>query len=249
MVGRKTRPTRAAAKPASPAATQLSEAAPHYHGHRDRLRARFMETGGAGLPDYELLELILFAASVRGDTKPLAKALLQEFKTFAAVLSASPDRLLAVPGCGQAAVAALKIAREAGLRLLREEVINRHAVSSWQALLDYCRASMSHEGIEQFRILFLDRKNQVIADEIQQRGTVDHTPVYPREVVKRALVLQASAIIIVHNHPSGDPTPSRDDIDMTVQIRDAGRAVGIALHDHVVIGKADHFSFKALGLI
>lgn len=173
---------------------------PHYHGHRARLRSRFLESGGVGIPDYEILELILFGVFRNGDTKPLAKALVKEFGSLAATLSAPPERLAAVPGCGAAVIAALRVTREAGLRLLKAEAMQRPAVSNWQALLDYCRAALQHEGIEQFRILFLDRKNQVIADEQQQRGTVDHTPVYPREVVKRALELNAAALILVHNH-------------------------------------------------
>jgi DNA repair protein RadC len=222
---------------------------PHYLGHRERLRLRFRDTQGAGLADYEILELLLFAAAPRRDTKPLAKALLQRFGNLGAVLAAEPGRLSEVEGCGDSAISLLKVTREAALRMLKAEIVNRHAIGSWQALLDYCRASMAHEATEQFRILFLDRKNFVIADEIQQKGTVDHTPVYPREVVKRALMLQASAIIMVHNHPSGDPTPSRADIDMTKQIREAARGVGITLHDHVVVGKNDTVSFKRLGLL
>lgn len=175
---------------------------PHYHGHRARLRARFLDSGGAGIPDYEILELILFGVFRNGDTKPLAKALVSEFGSLAGVLAAPVERLSKVPGCGEAVIAALKVTREAGLRLLQAEVKARPALSNWQALLDYCRAVLQHEQIEQFRILFLDRKNQVIADEQQQRGTVDHTPVYPREVVKRALELNAAALILVHNHPT-----------------------------------------------
>jgi DNA repair protein RadC len=238
-----------ATRPGAPKSNTPKPGAPHYHGHRDRLRSRFMETGGVGMADYEILELALFLAFPRRDTKPLAKVLIDRFESLAGVLSASPEQLAEVPGCGEAVVAVLKITREAGLRLLRGDVIMRHAVSSWQALIDYCRASMGFETTEQFRILFLDRKNFVIADEVQQRGTIDHTPVYPREVIKRALMLQASAIILVHNHPSGDPTPSRDDIDMTNQIRDAGRALGVSLHDHVVVGRKDFISFKGLGLL
>jgi DNA repair protein RadC len=226
-----------------------SDAEVHYLGHRERLRERFRETGGAGLPDYEILELILFGAHRRGDVKPLAKALVKRFGDLGGVLAAEPARLTEVPGCGEAAVSAIKVAREAGLRMLRGRVMNRHAIGSWDALIDYCRASMAHESTERFRILFLDRKNQLIADEVQQTGTVDHTPVYPREVVKRALELQASALIMVHNHPSGDPTPSRADIEMTRQVRDAGRAVGVELHDHVVIGGGAFVSLKSLGLI
>lgn len=227
----------------------FDDAAPHYLGHRERLRARFLETGGAGMPDYEILELILFGVFRQGDVKPLAKRLVQEFGSLGGVLAADAARLREVKGCGDAVIATLKVTREAGLRLLRGDVLQRPVISSWQALLDYCRAALADEPTEQFRILFLDRKNHVIKDERQQQGTVDHTPVYPREVVKRALELQASALILVHNHPSGDPTPSAADIEMTRQVREAARAVGIALHDHVVIGRKAHASFRSLGLL
>lgn len=222
---------------------------PHYHGHRSRLRARFLESAGAGIPDYEILELILFGVFRNGDTKPLAKALIAEFGSLAAVLAAPAERLGRVPGCGEAVIAALKVTREAGLRMLKAEAMQRPALSNWQALLDYCRAALQHEGIEQFRILFLDRKNQVIADEQQQRGTVDHTPVYPREVVKRALELNAAALILVHNHPSGDPTPSRADIEMTREVAKAAAVMGIALHDHLIIGRKGHVSLREKGLL
>jgi DNA repair protein RadC len=222
---------------------------PHFHGHRRRLRERFMANGGDGMPDYEILELLLALAIPRADVKPLAKALLDRFGSLGEVLSA-PDRTLAeVKGMGEAAVAALKVVRIAGLRLARQQIMNTNAIASWDSLIDYCKAAMGYEKVEQFRILFLDRKNVLIADEIQQRGTVDHTPLYPREVVKRALDLGASALILVHNHPSGDPTPSRDDIEMTKKVRDAGEKLGIALHDHVIIGKSSHVSFKSLGLL
>ncbi len=223
-------------------------AQPHYLGHRERLRGRFLETGGDGMPDYEILELLLFSAIPRRDVKPLAKQLLQEFGGLGALLSAEPERLRRA-GCSEGVLAMLKLVRVAGLRLLKGEVMQRHAISSWQALLDYCQAAMQHNPTEQFRLLFLDRKNMVIADEEQQRGTVDHTPVYPREVVRRALELQASAVIMVHNHPSGDPTPSKADIEMTKQVRDAARAVGITLHDHVIVGRLGHTSFRGRGLI
>lgn len=222
---------------------------PHYHGHRARLRARFLESGGSGIPDYEILELILFGVFRNGDTKPLAKALVAEFGSLAAVLAAPAERLSKVPGCGEAVIAALKVTREAGLRMLQADAKARPALSNWQALLDYCRAQLQHEPVEQFRILFLDRKNQVIADEQQQRGTVDHTPVYPREVVKRALELNAAALILVHNHPSGDPTPSRADIEMTRQVVSAAATMGIAVHDHLIIGRKGHTSFREKGLI
>src|SRR3972149_3428688 len=193
---------------------------PHYLGHRERLRKRFRDAGADALPDYELLELILFRAMPRRDTKPLAKAILARFGTFAEAMNAPEELLLEVPGLGAAAVTELKL-----------------VLASGSKVLDYCRASMGFEPKEQFRILFLDKRNQIIADEVQQRGTVDHTPVYVREVVKRALELSATAIVLVHNHPSGDPTPSRADIDMTKQIVAAAAAMGIAVHDHIIVGR------------
>jgi DNA repair protein RadC len=222
---------------------------PHYAGHRKRLRERFMADAGQSMADYELLEMVLFQAFPRQDVKPLAKALIDKFGDFGAVISAEPARLEEIDGIGEAAVATLKVIEAAAVRLARSKVLGRPVLGSWQALLDYCQASMGHNKTEQFRVLFLDRKNVLIGDEIQQRGTVDHTPVYPREVVKRALELGASALILVHNHPSGDPTPSRADIEMTRQIAEAGKSLGIALHDHLVIGKAEHASFKSLGLL
>jgi DNA repair protein RadC len=224
-------------------------AKPHFHGHRERLRRRLLEGGTEALPDYELLEFLLFTAQPRGDMKPLAKTLLDRFRGLAGVLSAEPDSLLAVPGMGDASVAALKAVREAGLRLLRTEVAKRPVLSSWQQLLDYCQAAAGHGEVEQFRLLFLDRKNALIADEQQQRGTIDHTPVYPREVVKRALELGASALIMVHNHPSGDPTPSKADIEMTREVQKAAAVLGVTLHDHVILGRGRHSSLKSLGLI
>ncbi len=221
---------------------------PHYAGHRERLRERFL-TAPDALPDYELLELILFRAVPRRDVKPLAKELIARFGGFSEVLSAEPDRLREVNGVKDAIVTELRIARETGLRLSRATVIEKEVISSWQELLDYCSASMAHNPTEQFRILFLDRKNVLIADEVQQKGTVDHTPVYPREVVKRALELNASALILVHNHPSGDPTPSGADIEMTRRIAETAKPLGIELHDHLVIGKGRHASFRSLGLI
>lgn len=224
------------------------EARPHYAGHRDRLRQRFLNAPNA-LPDYELLELILFRSIPRRDVKPLAKDLIARFGGFSEVLSAEPERLLEVRGISESVVTELRILREAGLRMARAAVIEKEIISSWQELLDYCSASMAHNPIEQFRILFLDRKNVLIADEVQQKGTVDHTPVYPREVVKRALELNASALILVHNHPSGDPTPSGADIEMTRRIAETAKPLGIELHDHLVIGKNRHASFRSLGLI
>jgi len=235
--------------PALPPETATMDSKPHYHGHRQRLRERFMATGGQGMPDYELLELLLTQAIPRGDVKSVAKALIERFGSLGEVLSAAPEALQEIKGVGEAAAVSLKVTRAAGLRLARQQVMNTEAIGSWDQLLDYCKAAMGYEKVEQLRVLFLDRKNVLIADEVQQRGTVDHTPLYPREVVKRALDLGASALILVHNHPSGDPTPSRADVEMTEQVRDAADKLGIALHDHVVIGKNGHASFKSLGLL
>ena len=218
-------------------------------GHRARLRERFAQGGAQAMPDYELLELVLFAAVPRRDTKPLAKALIARFGSFAEVIAAKPERLREVTGVGEAVIAQLKIVEAAATRLARGQVMNRPALSSWNALLDYCMAAMARSAAEEFRVLFLDRKNILIADEVQTRGTIDHTPVYPREIVKRALAHGASAIILVHNHPSGDPTPSRADIEMTRDIQAAAKALAIAVHDHLVIGRAGHASFKSLGLL
>jgi DNA repair protein RadC len=222
---------------------------PHYRGHRKRLRERFLAGGPDALPDYELLELVLFFAIPQRDTKPLAKALLARFGSFADVIAAPAERLMDVEGVKDATVAALKIVEASALRLAKSRIIGRPALSSWEALLDYCAAAMGRAQTEEFRILFLDRKNVLLADEVHQRGTVDHTPVYPREVVKRALELGASALILVHNHPSGDPTPSRADIAMTREISIAAKALKIDVHDHLVIGRGKHASFKALGLL
>jgi len=222
---------------------------PHYAGHRARLRERFLKSGGDALADYELLELLLFQALPRGDTKPLAKELIRKFGSYAEVLSADGDALREVDGVGDAVVAALKTVRAAALRLMRDELMDKPVLGSWQALLDYCRAAMAREKTEQFRLLYLNRKNALIADEVQQRGTVDQTAVYPREVVKRALELGATAIIMVHNHPSGDPTPSRGDIDMTNEVKEAGEKLGIVLHDHIVIARGGASSFKSMGLL
>jgi len=218
-------------------------------GHRERLRARFLNGGADAMPDYELLELTLFAAIPRRDTKPLAKALLARFGSFAEVIAAPRARLMEVKGVGEGVANHLKIVEAAAHRLAKTQVIGRPALSSWAALLDYCTAAMARSTNEEFRILFLDRKNVLIADEVQNRGTVDHTPVYPREIVKRALELLASAIILVHNHPSGDPTPSKADILMTREIAAAAKALGLAVHDHLVIGRSGHASFKSLGLL
>lgn len=217
--------------------------------HRARLRARFSESGPQALPDYELLELLLFRIIPRQDVKPLARRLLDEFGDIATVLSAPVPRLEQVPGVGPAVALELKVVEAVAHRMARAKVLRRHVVSSWAQLLDYCHTVMAHREQEQFRVLYLDRKNVLIADEEQGRGTVDHVPVYPREVVKRALELNASALIVVHNHPSGDPTPSRADIDMTAQIEAAAKALGLVLHDHLIIGRERELSFRAEGLL
>ncbi|WP_255448436.1 DNA repair protein RadC [Telmatospirillum sp. J64-1] len=222
---------------------------PHHLGHRQRLRDRFMAGGAEPMPDYELLELLLTHAIPRRDVKPIAKDLIARFGNFAGVISADPKSLAESKFIGDNAVVLIKLVREAALRLAKQDVINRPILSSWDRLLDYCQAAMAYGDTEQFRLLFLDRKNVLIADEVQQKGTVDHTPVYPREVVKRALELGASAIIMVHNHPSGDTTPSRADIEMTRMVRDALKPVGIALHDHLIVGRGRHTSFKSEGLL
>jgi DNA repair protein RadC len=220
-----------------------------HDGHRRRLRERFLKGGAEAMPDYELLELLLFAAVPRRDTKPLAKALIARFGSFAEVIAAKRERLMEVEGAGEAVVNQLKITEAAAQRLARSKVIGRPALSSWAALLDYCMAAMARSQTEEFRVLFLDRKNVLVADEVQSRGTVDHAPVYPREIVRRALEHGACALILVHNHPSGDPTPSRADIDMTRDIAAAAKALKIVVHDHLVIGRGGHVSFKTLGLL
>ncbi|MCX7646340.1 MAG: DNA repair protein RadC [Rhodobacteraceae bacterium] len=217
--------------------------------HRRRLRERFMTGGPDAVPDYELLELVLFGAVPRQDMKPLARRLLEVFGDFNGVLSAPPARLAAVEGVGEAVVCALKVVEAAAHRLARARVLGRPVLSSWDALVSYCHTAMSHRETEQFRVLYLDRKNVLIADEPQASGTVDHVPVYPREVVKRALELNASALILVHNHPSGDPSPSDSDVAMTYRIRDAAEALGIVLHDHLIIGRSRELSFRAAGYL
>jgi len=227
----------------------LAEAAPHYYGHRERLRGRFREAGADAVSDYELLELLLFRALPRRDVKPLAKSLLEKFGSFAEVITAPEARLAEVKGLGDSGVTELKIVQAAARRLVRGQVTKRPALSSWSAVLDYCRTAQAFADREQFRVLFLDKRNQLIADEVQQVGTVDHTPVYPREVVKRALELSATAIILVHNHPSGDPTPSHADIQMTQRIIAVAQPLGISVHDHIIVGKEGHVSLKGLKLI
>lgn len=225
------------------------EELPHYLGHRERLRERFLTGGAAAMPDYELMELTLFAAVPRRDVKPLAKALIAHFGSFAEAIAAPRERILEVEGASEGVATHLKIIEAAALRLSKTRLLGRPALTSWQALIDYCAAAMARSRTEEFRVLFLDRKNVLIADEVQSSGTVDHTPVYPREIVKRALDHEATALILVHNHPSGDPTPSRADIAMTRDVVDAAKALHITVHDHVIVGRSGHASFKALGLL
>jgi DNA repair protein RadC len=227
----------------------LAESAPHYLGHRERLRARFRAAGADAVTDYELLELVLFRTIPQRDLKPLAKELIAKFGSFAEVLAAPAQRLEEVKGIKEATATDLKIVHAAASRLARGQVKKRPVLSSWSAVLDYCRTTMAFADKELFSIIFLDKRNQIIADEIQQTGTVDHTPVYPREVVKRALELSATAIILVHNHPSGDPTPSRADIQMTQSIVEIAKPLGISVHDHIIVGKEGHASLKGLKLI
>ena len=238
--------------PKQPDTTEgLQEAVqPHYLGHRERARQRFLQAGEQALQDYELLELLLHLAIPRVDTKPIAKALLKRFGSFSAVLAASPERLTEVVGIKHAAAVNLKIIQAAAQRFGRDSVVKDMPIlNSWPQLIDYCRRAMAFETREQFRVLFLDRKNKLIADEVQQKGTIDHAPVYPREVIRRALELSATALIMVHNHPSGDPTPSSADIHMTRAIADMATPLGIAVHDHIIIGKSGHASMKAMKLI
>lgn len=222
---------------------------PHYIGHRQRLRERFLEKGPEALTDYELLELLLCIAIPRRDVKPLAKDLIRRFGSFGAVIAAPKDRLTEVPGVGESVITALKISQAAAIALQREDVMDQPVISSWKALIGYCRSSMAHEQNEQFRVLFLDKKNTLMVDEVQSNGTVDQTPIYPREVIKRALQIGSTAIILVHNHPSGDPTPSREDIEMTRELKGTAEKLGIVIHDHLIIARRGHVSFKSLGLL
>ena len=221
----------------------------HYHGHRERLRTRFRDHGDTALADYEILELLLFRLIPRRDTKPIAKALLDRFGTLAGVFGAEAARLTEVKGVGEAVATDIKLIAATAHRMLKSELKGKKVLASWSSVVEYCHAAMAYETREQFRILFLDKRNALIADEVQQKGTVDHTPVYPREVVKRALDLSATAIILVHNHPSGDPTPSRADIEMTKTIIETAKPLGITVHDHIIIGKEGHVSLKGLRLI
>lgn len=225
------------------------ERRPHYWGHRERLRTRFLKGGHTPMPEYELLELLLFNAIPRIDVKPLAKRLLAEFGDLNGVVAASEHRVSQVEGATDKVYLQLRIADAFAKRMAQAKILEREVVSSWDALIAYCRTAMAHRETEQFRILFLDRKNVIIADEEQAPGTVNHVPVYPREVAKRALELNASALILVHNHPSGDPTPSGPDIEMTEQVYQACLTIGVTIHDHVIIGKQDEVSFRDRGLL
>jgi DNA repair protein RadC len=228
--------------------TKQEASEPHYTGHRQRLRERLLHAGPEALQDYELLEILLFAAIPRRDVKPLAKSLLNEFKDLWSLLNARPERLTAF-GLSEAAVSLLLTAGAIALRAHKKKIIDRPLLSTWQTIVDYCRVAMGHEAKEQFRLLFLDRKNHLLAEEVHQQGTIDHAPVYPREVVQRALEVGAGAVVLVHNHPSGDVTPSKADIDMTRAILNACSPLGIAVHDHIIISREETASFKTLGLL
>jgi len=237
-----------ASGPAAPS-RKATEDKPHYLGHRERVRDRIRKIGTEALADYELLEALLFRSRAQGDTKALAKELIGRFGSLAEVLNAPEHLLREVKGVGETIALDLRLIAAASTRIAKAQLAARPVLSSWAQVIDYCRAAMAFEPREQFRILFLDKKNQLIGDEVQQQGTVDHTPVYPREVVRRALELSASALILVHNHPSGDPTPSRADIDMTRTIVDTVKPLGIVVHDHIIIGRDGHASLKGLQLI
>ncbi len=236
------------AREGSPSADKRTED-PHYKGHRTRLRERFAEAGEQAMPDYELMELVLFRSIPQRDVKPLAKSLIARFGSFAEVIGARTERLMEIEGIGEATALDLKIVEAAARRLTRGAIMQRPVLGSWKDVIDYCRTAMAFADREEFRILFLDKRNFLIADEVQGSGTVDHTPVYPREVVKRALELAASALILVHNHPSGDPTPSSADIRMTADLQAIAKPLGIALHDHIIVGRNGHTSFRGQNLL
>src|SRR4030088_2413945 len=235
--------------PADSSDTPSPTETPHYLGHRERLRERFHGAGPDALSDYELLEMVLFSAKPRGDVKPLAKTLLKTFGSFAEVIHAPVRRLREIDGVGGSTITMLKLIGAAASRIAKGQLNARTLLSSWNDVIDYCRTTMAFADKEQFRVLFLDKRNQVIADEVQQTGTADHTPVYPREVIKRALELSATAVLLVHNHPSGDPTPSQADIQMTKAIIDIATPLGISVHDHIIVGKNGHASLKGMRLI
>ncbi|MDY0874139.1 RadC family protein [Dongia rigui] len=227
--------------------TEVQSEKPHYHGHRQRLRERFLAGGADALAEYELLELLLYLAIPQRDVKPLAKDLIQRFGSFAGVMAADPAQLMEISGIKENSAVAIKTVQAAALLMQRQQVLDKPVLSSWKAVLEYCHSVMAHEQNEQFRLLFLDGKNALIADEVQSRGTVNHAPVYVREVVKRTLTLGATSIIMAHNHPTGDPTPSRDDIEMTHAIQQALDPVGVQVHDHIIIGRKGHASLRSMG--
>ena len=227
----------------------MSEEAAHYHGHRERLRKRFLEAGAEALADYELIELILFRAIPRRDVKPLAKELLKKFGSFSEVVAAPMARLKEVEGVSEGVAAEFKVVEASARRFAKGLVPKRRSLGSWSEVIDYCRTAMAFEDHEEFRVLFLDKKNGLVADEAQGVGTIDHTPVYPREIVKRALELAASAVILVHNHPSGDPTPSNQDVKMTLDIIAIAAPLGVTVHDHIIVGRQGHASLRGLRLI
>lgn len=231
------------------ACSPISPPAPHYTGHRERLRERFRQGGAEAMPDYELMELILFRAIPRRDVKPLAKAIIAKLGGFVEAISASEERLAEVPGLGAAAITEIRLVRAVALRMMQRGVLNAPVLDAWTKVVQYCRAAMGFETREQFRILFLDKRNRLVADEVQGKGTIDHTPVYVREVVRRALELSAAAIVLVHNHPSGDATPSRADIAITKEIITAAKVFGIEVHDHLIITRKEEASLRGLGLV
>lgn len=240
---------RSAVTPDQPDLLSPAPAASGTEGHRARMRTRLLTAGPEALADYELLEMVLFLGLPRRDTKPIAKALLSRFGSFAGCIAAMPNELRGVEGLGESGTAALKVVQAAALRLARAELRDRPLLANWDRLIDYLTAAMAREKVEQFRVLYLDTRNRLLADEAQGRGTVNHTPVYPREVMKRALELQATAIILVHNHPSGDPRPSEEDVAMTDEIARSAAALGIVLHDHIIVGNGAWLSFRQQKLL
>ncbi|WP_419899940.1 RadC family protein [Roseomonas sp. USHLN139] len=238
-----------AAEPRSRTAAPVPFPSTGPQGHRGRMRSRLLERGPGGLADYEVLEMLLFLAFKQGDTKPLAKSLINRYGSFARVMTAPQQELLETPGLGEHSVTAIKLVQDAAIRLSRAELAEQPVLNNWDRLMAYLTAALSRETVEQFRVLFLDSRNRLLADEAQARGTVNHTPVYPREVIKRALELHATALILVHNHPSGDPTPSRADIAMTTEIRSAGELLAVVVHDHIIVGNGRQLSFRREGLL
>ncbi|MDB2682898.1 DNA repair protein RadC [Alphaproteobacteria bacterium] len=228
---------------------QEKQEKPHYHGHRDRLRDRFTNNGPDALQDYELIELILFSAIPRKDVKPIAKDLIKTFGSLPEAMNASLDQLQTVKGISENTAIALKAITATSHRMMKQNLMKKPVLNNWTRLMDYCHATMAHEKREHFRILFLNKKNELLADEIQGSGTVDHTPAYPREIMKRSLEHGATALILLHNHPSGDPKPSQADIQMTAQIIAAASTFNITIHDHIIISRNGYTSFKNEGLI